>query len=339
MAERTKTKLIGARGGGKKAQYKVEGSLGRRDCGPDAPPDMSTDDEDYEGVDAMDSVKLWMRNHSAGYLVRWSWWVGLGLFLMELLGTFVFFSLFFGANYVYPGGAGGNPISRSLLIAAAVLFVKMTFGRYTGMHLDPIRSIASTITFLLTRNRMNGGGTWMELLKLPIYIIAQWLAVMIALAVFGGGWTDTTIKTSDCLEIPTPAVCDIYPVRDVFVSVKSLDWMEAIGAMVIYGSFVFGERYFGWGFPGILGNAFFYSAGHFLIHLWWSTASGGSFNFWFWSMTAWFSNIDDPDRVSYVWPLILGVAIVMILDIVVFYVVERVIKKGRLTNDDGAKLM
>lgn len=301
------------------------------EVGP-AAADFSVDDDNEEREDEMNNIKIYMRNHTSSYFVRWSWFVGLGVFMVELLGMFIYMLFHLSANYVFPGAVGTE--RRALIIGAAVFLVKITAGRWTSSHLDPIRSIASTLSFILTRGRKLGGSaTWMELIKLPIFIIAQWIGVLLALAFFGL-WTGTEIKTDDCsLLIPTPAVCDVYPIRDVFVSISSLDWIEVLGALMIYGSFIWGERFFAWHYPGILFSALFYGAGHYLVHLLWSTATGGSFNFWYWSMTGWFSNIDDPDRASYVWPLMVGVFIVMIIDVVVFYIVERI---ARRAPGDGA---
>jgi hypothetical protein len=323
MSGNLKKNLVARKGIGNK---RIEGGMNRNpECG-DTAPDLSVDDDNEEREEEMERVKIYMRNHSSSYFVRWSWFVGIGMFLVEMLGMMIFGIFHLSANYVFPGAVGAE--RRALIIGAAAFLVKITAGRWTSSHLDPIRSIASTVSFIFTRGRRLGGGAvWMELIKLPIFVIAQWIGFLLALTALGL-WTGTDIKTSDCtVPIPTPAVCDVYPVRDVFVTLASLDWLEVFGAMMIYGTFVWGERFFAWHYPGILFSALFFGAGHYLVHLLWSTATGGSFSFWYWSMTGWFSNIDDPDRASYVWPLMVGVFIVMLVDIVIFYVVERIAKR------------
>ena len=320
-----KQQLIYNKKGGKNAQ--IGSGINRGKGSPDAPycenpgPDFTVDDDNEEREEEMSKIKIYMRNHSASYFVRWDWFIGVGLFVVCFLGTFLFALMQLSANYVFPGAVGAE--RRALLIAAAAFLVKITAGRWTSAHLDPVRSIMSCVTFILTRGRKIGGNAvWMELIKLPIFIIAQWLGWMMALA-FLGLWTGTDIKTLDCsVPLPTPAVCDVYPVRDVFVIVASADWMEGLGALLIYGTFVWGERFFGWHYPGILFSALFYGAGHYITHLLWSTATGGSFNFWYWAMTGWFSNIVDPDRAIYIWPAMLAIFIVGIIDILVYYLVD-----------------
>ena len=335
----SKAKLVGKRtkgSGGLQQQQRIGAGIGKKEFESGA-PDFSIDDDNEERKDEMETVKIYMRNHSSSYFMRWNWYVGIGMFLVEMLGMAFYMFFHLSANYVFPDGVGTE--RRSLIIAAAVFMVKITAGRWTSSHLDPIRSIGSTISFIFTRkSRIQTGGVWMELLKLPIFIIAQWIGVMLALT-FLGLWTDTDIKTSDCsVPLITPAVCGVYPIRDVGVTISSLSWMEALGSLIIYGFFVWGERFFAWHYPGILFSALFYGGGHYLVHMLFSTASGGSFNFWYWSMTAWFSNIDDPNRVSYVWPLMVGVFIVTLIDIVVFYIVERLSKRMPEEGDAYEKL-
>ena len=318
-----------------KGTKSIGAGIGKKGCESD-PPDLSVDDDNEEREDEMEKVKIYMRNHSSSYLMRWSWFVGIGMFLVEMLGMFMYGFFHLSANYVFPDAVGTE--RRSLIIAAAVVMVKITVGRWSSAHLDPIRSIGSTVSFILTRGRrVNSGGVWMELLKLPIFIIAQWIGFMMALT-FLGLWTGTDIKTSDCtIPLVTPAVCAVYPIRDVGVTVASLHWMEALGSLLIYGTFVWGERFFAWHYPGILVSALFYGGGHYLTHMLFSTASGGSFNFWFWSMTGWFSNIDDPNNAGYIWPLIVGVFIVVFFDVVIFYIVERLAKKSSDADTAGYK--
>lgn len=307
----------------------IGAGINKRECQTD-PPDFSIEGEEYR--DEMENIVLWTRNHSVSYLVKWSWFVWAGMFFVEMLGTcfFMFFQL--SANFVFPDGVGTE--RRSLIIGAAAFLVKITAGRWTSAHLDPIRSIGTTLSFIFTRGRRtNTGGVWMELLKLPLFIIAQWIGVMLA-QTFLGLWTDTDIMTSDCsLALITPAVCNVYPIRDVGVTVHSLRWMEALGAMIIYGMFVWGERFFAWRYPGILFSALFYGGGHYIVHMLFSTASGGSFNFWYWAQTAWFSNIDDPNNASYVWPSIVGIFIVVIIDIVVYYIIDVLGKRNNKPGD------
>lgn len=277
------------------------------------------DEEDPTSLSSPE-IKMCIRNHTASLIMDWTWYMGLAYFFCEMLGTAMGLFAHMNAVYWFGGSSSINAIVRAFIIGASTSFVKYFFGRVTTMHLDPIRSIAGTVTFIVTRGRKMGDGRiWVELVKLPFFVIAQFLGVLVVLALLGAT-TDTEIKTLDCaLVVPTPAVCAIYPVKGVGVSTAALAWQEALGAMGIYGSLVIAERFFCWKYPGTIESAIFYGLGTFMVHAWWGVSSGNSFNFWYWSMTGWFSNIDDDDKGTRVWPLILGVAVVALFDIAVYY--------------------
>jgi len=177
---------------------------------------------------------------------------------------------------------------------------------------------------------------WLEPLKLLVILACQFVSALIAIALLGAS-TDTQIKTSgvlDCLNTPTPAACVIYPELGLGATQTSLGWQEALGAMIIYGTYVAGERYFGFAEKAeILGSALLFAVGHFIVYVQWQTPSGGSFNFWFWSISSWFSGKTD-NAGLYIWPAILGIALVALTEIVFYYVYMYYLRRVREDGED-----
>lgn len=265
-----------------------------------------------------------IRNHTPDMIINWRWFMGIGYFLNEMLGTLLFAFLQLVASYYFGGVSGTNVFVRSMIIFVAAAATKLIFGRWTTTYLDPIRSFFGALTFIMTRGeKIAKGRTWLELFKVPLFWIAQFLAWLVALTLLGLV-TDTDIKTSDCsIPLITPAVCDVYPVATVTTS--ALAWQEGMGAIIIYGFIVFGERFFYWRYPGIIESSIIFGLGHAVVHLLWSYSSGGSFNFWYWAATSWFSNINDSNGVYYIWPALLGTFLVSVLDVVVYYILTRLV--------------
>jgi hypothetical protein len=288
------------------------------------PEDITEIDPNDAISEEVDQLTVRYRNHTTPWLVQWSWLYGLLMFIGEIGGMFIVMYTHLNANLWLPGNAGGNQTTRAVMIGAAYFLAKATIGRYTGATLDPIRSIKQTVVFLLTRGKSMGKGKiWVEILKLPIFIIAQFLGAVLAL-VFFGLTADTDIKTSDCLlAFPTPGVCIAYPVRDVSTTFVSMIWMEAMASLLINGMFSIGETLIRWRYPDIALSAIIYASGVTISHGVFSTASGGSFSFWYWAMTAWFSNISDSENAARVWPATVSCAIVGIIEIAVHYAYRR----------------
>lgn len=293
--------------------------------------DNDADPADTSRYEIWDNIRLWMRNHTPAPIVNWRW-EPLFCFFIELVMTAFFALVHFSSNYLFPGASVGNPSTRGALIGIAAAVTHATGGRFTTMYLDPVNSAVGGFSYILTRDKIASGGTWQELIKIPFFWIPQWLGWMLG-AAFLGLWTGTAIKTSDCsLEPILPAICDVYPVRDVFVTTSSLNWMEAIaGGLVIYGFKVCGERAFGWTSPGIYMSATLTGVGHYMAHTLWGAAAGGSFNFWYWAISAWFSGLSI-DAISFIWPRIVAVCIIGVIDVVVYYVVMRFLKPSALSE-------
>lgn len=302
--------------------YDVEGGINGRS--------YEMVDDGLNAASDLEILDLAMRNLSTGPITKWSWWNGLGLFFAEMIGALIYVFLHLSAAYVFPGVMGSNHIVKAFVIATAVFFVKVSIGRWTSSTLDPVRTIFSTLTWIFSRgSAIKLGSTWLEILKAPFFIIAQWLGALVAVTFFGL-WTDAGIKTSDCaLASPTPAICYVYPTRDPSVSGSSLYWMEFWGSLLIFGSFILGERIFAWKYSGggIVFSALFFATGHFIVHLLWGGLTGGSFNFWFWSTSSWFSNIEDDYAIAYVWPCMVAAIVASLIDVLVYYLYDNVLKK------------
>ena len=267
------------------------------------------------------------RNLSGKLFINW-WYhyfmYGFGIILMEIIGTTIFLFALMNAKYWFPG-PGDNAITAAWVVAGAAFFVKLFFGRWTSTPLDMWRTIANTLTFILTRGSdMGFWELWLEPFKCIIFLVCQWLSAMIAIALLGAS-TDTQIKTSsalDCGNVPTPAACVIYPGDNLGVGATtvSLGWQETLGSMILYGAYVAGERYFGYSKKAhILGNALLFAAAHFIVYAQWGYTAGGSFNFWFATTTSWFSGLTD-NLALFIWPDILGIGLVAITEIVFYYI-------------------
>ena len=273
-----------------------------------------------EEKDTMLDHPYHFRNFSNKLLINWDIVTALGFILAEITGTTCF--LFAQETARYWFGGAGNAFVAAWIVANAVFFVKLFFGKWTSTPLDLWRSIANTFTFILTRGTdMGFWELWLELFKLVIIVICQWLASLISISLMGAS-TGTIIKTSsaaECLDVPTPAACVIYPVLSGTSTTTSLGWQEALGAIIIYGAYVAGERFFGFvKLRDIFGNALVYAAGHFFVYLMWGFPSGGSFNFWYITSTAWFSGLTE-NIALYIWPAVTFTMVVAAVEVVVFY--------------------
>jgi hypothetical protein len=276
--------------------------------------------------------ELYVRNHTTKKLLNWTLWEGLKYFFWTMGAAFIFY--FFKTSIIIASPISGeSTLLKSVCIAAAAFAVKAGMGDTVGAHLDPFRSIYSCLTWIITRGKkLAKAKTWAELLKIPVFVIAEFLGGICALVLLGL-WTDSSIKT-DCNDPPDPipAVCSVYPVRNPAVSEVSLRWIEFLAAVVVYGSFIFGERRFGWNGWWRFANALTFAVGVFIVEAVWASASGGSFGFWYWSLTTWFAGIESSDDANYIWPGILGGIFVMVIDVLTIYAYKMLVEKRKSKN-------
>lgn len=267
-------------------------------------------------------LKLYWRNMTVPLISEWSFFSGVGFALLVIVENTIFGFLCLYAAYMFGGISGTNIFTRACIVFGACLFVKSAIGRWTSATLDPIHTIAITVSFILTRGKnMSKGQYWYEIFKALLFIVMQWLGWMIALALLGVV-TDTAIKTDDCTVLPTPAVCSVYPIRSPGITRTNAAWVSGLASMMIYGSYVWGERYLGWRFPGNLESGIYYAGSYWTWIMLGTVATGGAFNFWFGTMTLWFSGISDPDSDILFWPQMIGVFIVAFFDIISFYIIN-----------------
>lgn len=277
----------------------------------------------------------YIRNMTSDLITDWEpWWVGIGYFINAIFttGLMIFFQAL--AYIIFPGSMAVNNIVRSIIIGGTVYFLKSTLGRWSTAYVDPFRSMAATATFIFSKDdRIGKPNIWWELLKLLILIVGQFAGSIIAMAfinvVLGGPAT-----TRDCILNPA-IVCGAYPILDNSeITTSTAHWLEAIGAMLIYGTYIFTEREFGFKWISSTDHASrAVAVAHALVHAAFGSLSGGSFNFWYFLSTGIFSN-NFSNASVYTWPALVGILIVLVFDIIIFYIRRRYIKSNTSVNGD-----
>ena len=194
------------------------------------------------------------------------------------------------------------------------------------------RAIGDTVRFMATRAEDLGDWrVWLEGFKLIIVLIVQWLATLTAMALLGAS-TGTEIKTSgviDCTTLtPIPAVCVIYPELTLTAATNvTLCWQEVFAMLIIYGAYVVAEEYIGFAKKWqIVCNALLYGVAYFFVFIQFGVPSGGSFNVWYVLDLSWFSGLTD-NLAQRIWPNLLGVAIVVIVSVVFFYMYKYLVNR------------
>lgn len=282
---------------------------------------VSFDEDDSGAEDLIDHPKIRVINHTIKRIKDFYIWEYFFYFICSFF-SMTLFMLVKSLVYVeYNGPGPTNALIRALATGTAVFLVKVSFGIFTGAHLDPVSTVMTCLTFILTRGAsgMAKAATWLELIKIPYFILAQFLGGLLGLALMAVSQDSPTFADCTVPVIPMPAICNAVPSVSPSLPNSVLATREMISAVVIYGFFVYGERVFGRKLPGVLFSGVYYATGVTLMMLIFGEFSGGSFGFWYWALTRWLSNTSDSHDAYWVWPWIVGLIIVAVVDVIFYY--------------------
>ena len=263
-------------------------------------------------------------NHTPDLSQDWTIWSGLAYFTFVMISTGLYAVGRDVAYAQFPDSTNfGHVFIRSFAVAGIVYFITLAFARWTGARLNPYISISTTFNFLLFGRDSDDhkrASVWYELLKLALFILAQFLGFLIGSALLAL-FFDTGAATSDC-GVTFIAACDALPI--VNGSVSAAVWREFFAGILICMAFVLGETLHGDNRKKIPYNlALLVALAYFLVHIVFGPVSGGSFNVFSWLVLAIYTN-DYTNATVYTWSLFLGCLIVFLCQALHYWASNKV---------------
>lgn len=256
----------------------------------------------------------------------WAVWNALFYFMSVILTTAVYGFLVASAYALFDDDDNfGHVVTRSIVVYGVVYILVRVFGKWTGALLNPWIVMVTTFTFILfgrDHKDYKRANVWYELLKMVLFIIAQFVGYLVGIA-FIATWAEGGVATSDCL-VTEVAACRALPDLGVGISVATATWMEFWGGLFICMGYALGYTLHSSKKKDMHETiativAFMYG----LMHLLWGPFAGGAFNIFYWLALAIYTN-EYSNATVYTWSFVLGCVTVFIVQAIHYWVSNRV---------------